>query len=128
MKPNNIQYFRILKKLSQEDMADKLNISTSTYGKIERGETNIIHKHLREIANILDVEVHQLLPEYVTNHFENNNIHIGIVQTDHYHEKSGHLNESDLIQLLLSIQQQQIKLSETQDRLVSLLEQLEKKL
>lgn len=127
MKVNNIKHFRELKKLSQEDMADKLNISPSTYGKIERGETNIIHKHLREIANILDVEVHQLLPEYIINNFENNNIH-RIVQTDHYHEKESNLSEKDLIQLLFSIQQQQIKLSETQDRLVSLLEQLEKKL
>lgn len=49
---NKIQYFRELRNLTQEQMADKLNIAVSTYGKIERGETNLVHKQLRKIADI----------------------------------------------------------------------------
>lgn len=120
---NKIQYFRELRNLTQEQMADKLNIAVSTYGKIERGETNLVHKQLRKIADILEVELHQLLPNQTINHFENNQINIGIVQTDHYHNNQA-INPDDLHSILLAIQSNQEQLIETQKQLSYLLQEI----
>lgn len=122
MKKNKIQYFRELKNLTQEEMAEELGIAVSTYGKIERGETNLVHKQLVKIAQILEVELHQLLPDQTVNHFENNQIHIGIVQTDHYHDNQA-LHEVDLHTFLKIIQSNQEQLLENQKQLFLLLQE-----
>lgn len=120
---NKIQYFRELKNLTQEQMAEKLQIAVSTYGKIERGETNLVHKQLRKIATILDVELHQLLPNQIINHFENNQINIGIVQTEHYHNNQS-VNTDDLRSVLSAIQSNQEQLIENQKQLTYLLQEI----
>lgn len=53
---------REVKNLTQEEMADQLNMSTSGYAKIERGETKLYHDKLDKIADVFGVSVNQLLP------------------------------------------------------------------
>lgn len=126
MSKNNIQYFREKKQYTQEQMAEKLDIPISTYGKIERGETAIIHKQLRNIADILEVEVYQLLPDHNINYFENNNFHIdvvGAVSANHYHDnKSTHNDNLNLI--LSTIQNNQQQLIDNQKLLFNLLQEI----
>lgn len=52
---------RLCKNWSQEEMAEKLGYSANGYAKIERGETDIKIEKLSKIAEILGVEVQQLL-------------------------------------------------------------------
>lgn len=47
---------------SQKDMAEKLEMSVNGYAKIERGETGISVMRLEQIAAVLDVDIHELLP------------------------------------------------------------------
>jgi transcriptional regulator with XRE-family HTH domain len=56
-----IKNFRELKNITRESMADALNITVSGYSKIERGETDIQLSRLYKIAEILNVELYQLL-------------------------------------------------------------------
>lgn len=49
----NIRMIRILKNISQEHMAETLGISQSSYGKLERGATNLTMQRLDRIAKIL---------------------------------------------------------------------------
>lgn len=56
-----IHFMRTVKNLSQEDMAEKLGISTNGYGKIERGETDIQWSRLEQIAEVLGITVKELL-------------------------------------------------------------------
>jgi len=52
---------RKLKQMTIEQMAEKLNISTPAYSKIERGVTKLTLDRVFQIALILDTSVYDLL-------------------------------------------------------------------
>jgi len=56
-----IKFFRHSKGFTQEQMAERLNITPVTYSNIERGESNISMKRLEEIANVMEVDILDLL-------------------------------------------------------------------
>ena len=56
-----IRELRIRKGLSQENMADELGMSVSNYSYIEQGKVSINTKKLREIANVLDSDILEIL-------------------------------------------------------------------
>jgi transcriptional regulator with XRE-family HTH domain len=58
---HNIKMYRDLRKITREDMCDRLDLSLATYGKIERNEQDITLERLNEIAKILDVPITKLL-------------------------------------------------------------------
>lgn len=58
-----IRVCRTEQKITQEKLALLCNIDRSYLGRIERGEVNITVLKLFEIANILKVEPHLLLPK-----------------------------------------------------------------
>ncbi|MBO8172707.1 MAG: helix-turn-helix transcriptional regulator [Bacillaceae bacterium] len=55
-----IRSYRKLKRYTQQDLADKLGISISVLGTIERGMTEPDEKILRRIADILEVSYEEL--------------------------------------------------------------------
>lgn len=57
----NIAYYRSLCDLSQEELADKLNIDQSHMSKIERAVVGVSIKRLCDIARELNVAPYQLL-------------------------------------------------------------------
>jgi transcriptional regulator with XRE-family HTH domain len=57
-----IRFLRESKNWSQEEMAEKLNMSPSGYSKIERGETKIAIPKLVKIAETLEVDLIELIP------------------------------------------------------------------
>jgi transcriptional regulator with XRE-family HTH domain len=57
-----IRCLRETKNWSQEEMAEKLNMSPSGYSKIERGETKVAIPKLVKIAEIFDVDLIELIP------------------------------------------------------------------
>ncbi|MFI3299983.1 MAG: helix-turn-helix transcriptional regulator [Candidatus Gastranaerophilales bacterium] len=52
-----VKYKRNLKGMSQEELAEKVNISIKTIGSLERGATNITLQNLYSIAKILDIDL-----------------------------------------------------------------------
>ncbi len=58
---NRIREYRERKNLSQENMAEELNMSINGYGKIERNEVDINIERLCQIAKTLDVAPEDLL-------------------------------------------------------------------
>ncbi|MCX7111565.1 MAG: helix-turn-helix transcriptional regulator [Proteobacteria bacterium] len=56
-----IRLLRQVKGLTQEEVADKLNLSVNGYGKIERGNCDINLHRLEQIAEVFGVEVVELL-------------------------------------------------------------------
>lgn len=58
-----IRSFREQRKWSQEEMAEKLNLSVSGYAKIEQGKTNPNLERLLAIADVLGVEMIDLMPD-----------------------------------------------------------------
>ncbi len=56
-----LKVFRSLKGLSQDDVASKLNIDKSYYSKVERGLTNPTILYLKELAEIFEVKLEELV-------------------------------------------------------------------
>jgi transcriptional regulator with XRE-family HTH domain len=55
-----IKLFRQLKGWSQEEIADKLQMSVGGYGAIERGTTDVQLSRLQQIADLFEVELMEL--------------------------------------------------------------------
>lgn len=61
-----IRKYRESRNLSQEQFAERCNISRAYYGRIERGEYNVTLRLCHSIANALGVRIYDLfanLPE-----------------------------------------------------------------
>ncbi len=56
-----VSLMRILKGLTQENMAEKLNLSTTGYAKIERGETQLKIPRLEKIVEALGIKLEDFL-------------------------------------------------------------------
>ena len=78
-----VRLFRELNQWSQEEMAERMNMSVAGYAKIERGETNISLHKLKQIASVLQIDLLDLLSTHDSgvilvggennqNHFRNN--------------------------------------------------------
>lgn len=62
MKANEkIRFFREQQNLTQEQMANQLGLSTNGYANLERGETRLNVERLEQIANVLGVDVTELM-------------------------------------------------------------------
>ena len=72
----NIKKFRELKNMTREEIADRLDLSVSAYGKIERNETDVTVSRIQQIAEILQIEMSQILNFDVSQIFNisNNNV------------------------------------------------------
>lgn len=57
----NIRLAREMKGISQEVMANELNMSCSGYAKIERGVTKLHFDKLQKIAQVLNIDVIELI-------------------------------------------------------------------
>ena len=64
-----IRKVRESKAWSQEQMAEKLNMSLNGYAKIERGETKLYLDKLDQIAQFFDIDVVELIQYYGNNIF-----------------------------------------------------------
>ncbi len=56
-----IKVIRSLKGLSQDDVVNKLDIDKRYYSKVERGLTNPTLLYLKNLAEILDVNLENLI-------------------------------------------------------------------
>ena len=56
-----IRQIRLRKGLSQENMADMLGLSTTAYGDLERGRTDLSFSRLENISKLLDIPLPELL-------------------------------------------------------------------
>lgn len=82
---SNIKRFRELKGITREFMAAELEISSSGYSKIERGETDVSLNRLLQIASLLNINVIQLLDFdaslVLTNDFNSDSKNLTLQQT-----------------------------------------------
>ena len=56
-----IKILRSIKKLSQDDVANSLNIDKSYYSKVERGLTNPTLLYMKHLSEILEVDLSDLM-------------------------------------------------------------------
>lgn len=92
-----IRLQRLQRGLSQENMADLLNLSTTAYGDIERGKTDLTLSRLTQIAQVLAVSPLVLLSDEA--------IPAQVVE-----EKTDGIVQHELETLRLTIEKQQVEL------------------
>ncbi len=98
-----IKKVRELRGFTQEEMAQKLNISPQAYGKIERNETKLDLDRLKQIAAALEVDT-----EFITNFDEKQiflNSQIGNKGKVNYHHND---NVSTVLEAQIKQQQEEI--------------------
>lgn len=99
---DKIRQLRELKKITQEEFAEKLSMSPSGYSKIERGESKLNLDKLQKIADLLAVSIVDLLPTE-SNIIHNLNGAVNFQGT--YHQYTGNSQE-EVTRLLLIIDHQ----------------------
>ena len=75
----NIRKYRIAKKLSQQALAEKVDLSTTYIGMVERGEKTLSLEAFIAVVNALEVTADMLLSE--------------LIQSGGYEVKNSLLNE-----------------------------------
>lgn len=55
-----VKKYRLKRKMSQEELAEKIDIAVNNLGKIERGESFVTAATLEKLASVLNVKVHEL--------------------------------------------------------------------
>lgn len=58
---DNIRLLREMRQWSQEEMANRLNMSLNGYARIERGESKLHLDKLSQIAQVLNIDVIELM-------------------------------------------------------------------
>ena len=61
---DNIRRIRKASRLTQEDMAHKLDISLTAYRDLEKGNTSIVNANVLKIAQLLDTSAEELVLGY----------------------------------------------------------------
>ena len=131
-----IRTVRECKNLSQEDMAERMDMTVSGYGKLERGETKMYVETLVKIAQALDIDLKDLLavegkaPIYIKdsqishspilneqmsnyNYYSNYYYVVGDEKIEHLTEQLKHQNELLIEkQMLIQQQAQQLKMAQ----------------
>ena len=124
---DKIRMMREFRQLSQEDMAEKMNMSPSGYAQIERGETRLQYDKLVQIAQIFNMNLSELVDEnrgiiFLLNENGNN------TSTNYYGNNDSLIIEIEKLKLQLihkdELLEQKEKELETLRKMISLLEKV----
>ena len=77
-----IKKLRELKNFTQEYMAQQLNVSQSTYSRFEKDDSDLTISMLKQISEILDVKVEDLInfnEKFVFNNYSSNQANQGYI-------------------------------------------------
>ena len=100
-----IRTIRETRSWSQEDMAEKMNMSKNGYAKIERGETKLNLHKLEQIANIFNIDVLELIKNDDKNVLFFMNDH----NTNYYGSNENLTSEIDRLKLTISHKDELLK-------------------
>ena len=102
---DKIRTIRETRNWSQEDMAEKMNMSKNGYAKIERGETKLNLHKLEQIANIFNIDVLELIKNDDKNVLFFMNDH----NTNYYGSNENLTSEIDRLKLTISHKDELLK-------------------
>ncbi len=106
-----IKSIRKLRNFTQETVAEKLGISTYSYAKIERGETDVKYSRLQQIAKIMGIQLEDLFSmddKKVFNLIGDNNTHYLTCNNNTSIEQMDIKYEQEKTQLIIEQQQKEI--------------------
>ncbi|MGX2950735.1 helix-turn-helix domain-containing protein [Ursidibacter sp. B-7004-1] len=95
---------------TQEDMANRLHMSTNNYAKLERGETKLSLHRLEQIANIFNIDVIELMNNGEKNVMFLMNDH----NTNYYGSSDQQKLENEKLQLIIAHKDELLKQKENE--------------
>lgn len=110
----NIKKLRELKNVTREDIAHKLKMSLSNYSKIERGEIDLTISRVQQIAEVLDVEVSNILNFDATQIFNISNNKL--VQGTGAKAEHMHFHNDDYKEKYIKMLEEEVKRLKSQER------------
>jgi len=116
-----IKAFRKSKGWSQEEMAEKLKMSTSGYANIEQGKTDIQQSRLRQISKVLGIKLSELID------LEDKNFQIFLAGNDNVDNQVTILSDMQLQHKLEKAELEIAYLKEENSRLKEMIELMKKK-
>ncbi len=112
-----VRQFREAKRLSQEDLALRLDVTQSTISNIESDKSVPNSLLLSRIAKELGVDINQLFEEKFTNYNQIEKIEGGVNLVN----GTVNMQSPELIESILKNQEQMVKLMESQNKLIEAL-------
>lgn len=112
-----IRFMRQSKGWSQEETADKLQMSVSGYANIERGETDIKISRLESIAEVFEIDLLELL-----NFGEKNTLY---VKGDNNQQILQNVQQVSFATNQYELEKLQLLLKEKDEHIKSLMQQIE---
>jgi transcriptional regulator with XRE-family HTH domain len=112
---NKLSTIKIDKKLTQEQMSELLWLSTSAYARLERNETSVDLEELSRYSKLLDIPIHEFLPETFQINNTPNYSQGGIVFGNFYYyadsnsETAKQKGESDKLKKEIDLLKEEIK-------------------
>lgn len=97
---DKIRAIRTQQKISQEQMAERLDLTPQAYSKIESGKTKLSLDRIQQIAQILNIDVTELIHNndngvflLINENCTNENLNNGVII---YHGNQQSINEQEL--------------------------------
>jgi transcriptional regulator with XRE-family HTH domain len=101
---HKIKNLRNKKKISQEEMAEKLGIEQNTYSRIENGKAKLKHEHAVLIANIFDVPFTELIDDDLLKiNIQDNKVESGTKQFIQNIVNTINIEQKEMIEYLKSL-------------------------
>ena len=75
------------RKLNQQEMAELLHMTPSSYSRLERGETSAELEQLVTFSKQLDIPIQELLPEILSIHSNSQQGQGGLVFGNYYYSR-----------------------------------------
>lgn len=107
---DKIRILREMKNWTQEEMAEKMQMSKSGYSKIERGQSKMTTEKLEQIAAIFDIDVMELLKNH-----NNGMVYLlseNSTQSNYYGNSESLSHEIDKLKLMIAHQEELLKQKE----------------
>lgn len=117
MKANEkLKQLRELHNWSQEHVSEKINITPSSYAKIERGETGLTLERLQQFAEIYNVEISEIVEPNKGSFYQvNENSSCNI-----YNHSTIHPTQTEIEKLHLTIQHKDELISKLNEQVADL--------
>ena len=116
---DKIRILREINNLTQDEMAEKMQMSTSGYSKIERGKSKISMERLEQIANIFNIDVMELLTKGNGSSFYL--LSESTSQSNYYGNSDSLNNEINKLKLIIQHKEELLRQKEVENSLLKTL-------
>lgn len=115
---DKIRAIRTQQKISQEQMAERLELTTQAYSKIESGKTKLNLDRIQQIAHILNIDIAELISDEKEVFLLVNENGVNNGKTIYYNNPQDLIHENEKLQLIINHKDELIAKLEYENKLL----------